>query len=141
MLHRLSGGILSVQVLVTALYQAEIGHYGTEVTQRRLRRVFRLPDVSLEWDSVRHSLSADGRLYIEIQLKPMRPYKCQLTTEELPLANDAAAGVDDVSSTCEVDDSRTEPLPGPSSCAAASPAAAATTSVVQNDLIHVQEPT
>jgi len=107
---------------VTALYEAEIGHYGTEVTQHRLRRVFRLPDVSLEWDSVRHSVGADGRLYIEIQLKPMRPYKCDMTTEELQVV------ADDASSTCEVDVSD-DPVPGPSDCGA-----------VENDVYHVQEP-
>jgi len=90
----------TVKVLVTALYEAEIGHYGTEVTQHRLRRVFRLPDLSLQWDSVKHSLVADGRLYIEIQLKPMQPYKCDMTTEELQVVNDAG---DDVSSTYDVD--------------------------------------
>lgn len=110
---------------MTALYEAEIGHYGTEVTQHRLRRVFRLPDVSLEWDSVKHSLSADGRLYIEIQLKPMQPYKCDMTTEELQVTNDV---VDDANSTCEVD-STTDPVPGPSSSSA----------VVHNDVSYTQE--
>jgi len=105
---------------VTALFEAEIGHYGTEVTQHRLRRVFRLPDVSLEFDSVRHSLGADGRLYIEIQLKPMQPYKCDMTTEELQLVNNAA---DDASSTFD-GDSAADPVPGPSS---------------YNDVSHVQD--
>jgi len=114
-------------VLVTALYEAEIGHYGTEVTKRRLRRVFRLPDVSLEWDSVRHSLGADGRLYIEIQLKPMQPYKCDMTTEELQVVNDV---VDDASSTCDVD-GVADPIPSTSGCTA-----------VQNDVgpSHAQDP-
>lgn len=96
---------------MTALYEAEIGHYGTEVTQHRLRRVFRLPDVSLEWDSVRHSLDADGRLYIEIQLKPMEPYKCDVTTEELQVVSDVA---DDASSTCDVN-STVDQVPASSS--------------------------
>ena len=109
---------------MTALFEAEIGHYGTEVTQHRLRRVFRLPDVSLEFDSVRHSLGADGRLFIEIQLKPMQPYKCDMTTEELQLASDVA---DDVSSTLDVD-SMADPVPGPSSYNA-----------LQNDVSHVHE--
>ena len=112
-----------VQVLVTALFEAEIGHYGTEVTQHRLRRVFRLPDVSLEFDSVRHNLGADGRLFIEIQLKPMQPYKCDMTTEELQLINDVA---DDSSSTLDVD-SVADPVPGPSNYNA----------VHQNDVTHV----
>ena len=109
-------------MLVTALYEAEIGHYGTEVTQRRLRRVFRLPDVSLEWDSVRHSLGADGRLNIEIQLKPMQPYKCDMTTEELQVV------ADDASSTCDVADSVADPRPRPS-----------TSSVAQNDVSLIQQ--
>jgi len=122
--------LCTVQVLVTALMEAEIGHYGTEVTQHRLRRVFRLPDVSLEFDSVRHSLGDDGRLYIEIQLKPMQPYKCDVTTEELQLVNDAAVA-DDVSSTFDVDstaEASAEPVPGPSSYSA-----------VQNDVSHISE--
>jgi len=114
----------TVKVLVTALYEAEIGHYGMEVTQHRLRRVFRLPDLSLEWDSVKHSLGADGRLYIEIQLKPMQPYKCDMTIEELQIVNDVA---DDASSTCDVN-SMADAVPGSSSCSA-----------VQNDVSYVQE--
>jgi hypothetical protein len=70
---------------VTARYEAEIGHYGTEVTQRRLERAFRLPDVSLEWDNVDYQLDADGRLNIEIRLAPARPYKCDQSVEELEL--------------------------------------------------------
>ena len=96
---------------MTALFEAEIGHYGTEVTQHRLRRVFRLPDMSLEFDSVRHSLGADGRLFVEIQLKPMQPYKCDMTTEELQLVNDDVA--DDPSSTLDVE-SMADHVPGPS---------------------------
>lgn len=121
----------TVQVLVTALFEAEIGHYGTEVTQHRLRRVFRLPDVSLEFDSVRHSLGDDGRLYIEIQLKPMQPYKCDVTTEELQLITDAA---NDTSSTLDVDSvsattpATGEPMPGTFSYSAA-----------QNDVSHTGE--
>ena len=110
------------EVLVTALYEAEIGHYGTEVTQHRLRRVFRLPDVSLEWDSVRHSLGADGRLLVEIQLKPVRPYKCDMTTEELQLVSDVA---DDASSTYDVEVTD-DPVAGPSDSVA-----------VENDVSHV----
>jgi len=116
---------------VTALFEAEIGHYGTEVTQHRLRRVFRLPDVSLEFDSVRHSLDDNGRLYIEIQLKPLQPYKCDMTTEELLLVNDVA---DDVISTFDDDsavdhaDSTPDPTPGHSSCKA-----------VQNDFSHTSQ--
>lgn len=70
---------------MTARYEAEIGHYGSEVTQRRLERVFRLPDVSLEWDNVDYQLDADGRLNIEIQLAPAQPYKCDQSVEELEL--------------------------------------------------------
>ena len=114
---------------MTALYEAEIGHYGTEVTQHRLRRVFRLPDVSLQWDSVRHSLGADGRLNIEIQLKPMQPFKCDTTTEELQFANDEVAP-NDASSTYDVDPAAAaaDPLPGPSNSSGA----------VQNDVCHAQ---
>jgi len=133
---------------VTALYDAEIGHYGTEVTQRRLRRVFRLPDVSLEWDTVRHSLGVDGRLYVEIhrirqmapppppaglyveiELKPVRPYKCDMTTEELQVVSDVA---DDVSSTYDVDvtDADGDAVAGPSDCRGA----------VDDDRPHLDEP-
>jgi len=152
-------------LLVTALYDAEIGHYGTEVTQHRLRRVFRLPDVSLEWDSVRHNLAADGRLYVEIQLKPstagqasdceerlrnslcrvgrktslsiqlkpMRPYKCDMTTEELQI--DDVVDDDVSSTTCDVTD---EPVAGPSwECTATSAASAsAASAAAENDLSH-----
>jgi len=110
---------------VTAVYEAEIGHYGTEVTQHRLRRVFRLPDVSLEWDSVKHSLGDDGQLYIEIQLKPMLPYKCDMTTEELQVASDAA---DESSSMRDVDGTE-DPVTVHSSCGA-----------VHNDVSYMQEP-
>jgi len=72
-------------VQVKARYEAEIGHYGTEVTQRRLERVFRVPDISLEWDKVEHHLDPDGRLNIAISLVPARPYKCDQTVEELEL--------------------------------------------------------
>ena len=70
---------------MTARYDAEIGHYGTEVTQRRMKRVFRLPDSSLEWDTVEHRLGPDGQLHVVIRLVPVRPYKCDLTVEELEL--------------------------------------------------------
>ena len=76
----------SRQLEVTASYDAEIGYYGSEVTCRRVRRVFRLPDCVTDVDRVDYDLSPDGHLDIEILLKPERPYKFDVTTEELDLA-------------------------------------------------------
>lgn len=70
------------QLQMTAFYDAEIGYYGSQVTQRRLQRTFRLPQ-RVKVDAVHHSLSPDGFLKFEIVLVKEGPYKCDVTTEEL----------------------------------------------------------
>ena len=72
------------QLQVIASYDAEIGVRGSEVTKRRLERLFRLPErMAQRVESVDYSLNRDGFLNFEILLKPEEPYKCDITTEEL----------------------------------------------------------
>lgn len=78
------------QLQMTAFYDAEIGYYGSQVTQRRLQRTFRLPQ-SVKVDAVHHSLSPDGFLKFEIVLVKEGPYKWEVTTEEL-VGEDKAEG-------------------------------------------------
>lgn len=78
------------QLQMTAFYDAEIGYYGSQVTQRRLQRTFRLPQ-RVKVDAVHHSLSPDGFLKFEIVLVKEGPYKCDVTTEEL-VGEDKAEG-------------------------------------------------
>ena len=70
------------RLMITAAYDAEVGKYGRMVNKRELRRQYMLPE-NLHVDTVKHSLSPDGKLYIEIVLKDETPYKCEVTTEDL----------------------------------------------------------
>jgi len=69
-------------LFVSAAYDAEIGVYGAQVTQRELKKQFRLPDC-VEVENVDHMLTPDGKLYVDILLKSRHPYKCHVTTEDL----------------------------------------------------------
>ena len=70
------------KLTVHASYDAEIGLYGSQVTQRQLHKEFRLPDF-ITVESVEHSLSDDGQLFVDIELKADPLFKCQVTTEDL----------------------------------------------------------
>lgn len=67
---------------VAAHYEANIGKYGMQHSQHRMKREFSLPS-SLEVDSVHHSLAPDGRLYVEMVLRSDLLYKCKITTEKV----------------------------------------------------------
>jgi len=67
---------------VTAFYDEEIGHYGAQITQRKIERVFRLPDRT-DVETVIHRFTPEGYLNFEIVLKKEVPFKCDVTTEEL----------------------------------------------------------
>lgn len=71
------------RLVVTASYDAEIGVYGFQVTQREFRKELRLPE-HCQVERVEHSLTAEGKLHVDLILRSDRPYKCQVTTEELP---------------------------------------------------------
>jgi HSP20 family molecular chaperone IbpA len=74
------------RLTIAAQYEADIGKYGAQHSQRQMRREFRLPD-SLEVDSVHHTLAPDGRLYVEILLRSDLLYKCKVTTEKVDFEN------------------------------------------------------
>ena len=74
------------KLAIMAHYEADIGKYGMQHSQRQLRREFRLPE-SLEVDTVHHSLGPDGRLYVEIVLKNDLLFKCKITTEKVDIEN------------------------------------------------------
>lgn len=71
-------------LVVTASYDAEIGVYGFQVTQREFRKELRLPQ-HCDVERVDHSLTPEGKLYVDLTLKNGKPYKCEVTTEELPV--------------------------------------------------------
>ena len=69
-------------ITICAAYDIEVGKYGQMRNKRELKRDYKLPK-TLKIDSVKHSLSPDGKLYIEIILCNESPYKCRITTEDV----------------------------------------------------------
>lgn len=55
-----------------------------QVTQREFRKELRLPQ-HCDVERVDHSLTPEGKLYVDLTLKNGKPYKCEVTTEELPV--------------------------------------------------------
>lgn len=69
-------------ITIRAAYDVEVGKYGQMRNKREMKRDYKLPE-KLKIDTVKHSLSPDGKLYIEIILRNESPYKCQITTEDV----------------------------------------------------------
>ena len=70
------------RLTIKAAYDAEVGKYGQMKNKRELRRQYMLPETIMV-DEVIHSLSPDGKLFVEIVLKAETPYKCEVTTEDM----------------------------------------------------------
>lgn len=82
-------------LVVTASYDAEIGVYGFQVTQREFRKELRLPQ-HCEVERVDHSLTPEGKLYVDLTLKNGKAYKCEVTTEELLASAEDGPEVDEL---------------------------------------------
>ncbi|KAK2164963.1 hypothetical protein LSH36_57g08047 [Paralvinella palmiformis] len=67
---------------IIAGYREDVGRYGTSTSARQIRREYRLPE-TIEVESVRHAITPDGRLLVEILLKNEKPIRCEVTTEEI----------------------------------------------------------
>ena len=77
------------KLVISAHYDAAIGKYGEMVRERDFKKEFEIPEF-IHLESVHHTLSPDGRLFVELVLKPEAPYKCEVTTEDLS-ADDKAS--------------------------------------------------
>lgn len=70
------------KLIIEARYDVAIGKYGEMCRERDFKKEFEIPD-TIEVESVHHVLSPDGRLFVELLLKPKPPYKCDVTTEDI----------------------------------------------------------
>ena len=68
---------------VTAFYAVEVGAKGMEITQRELKKEFRLPE-HIHVDEVNYALTKEGMLLVEILLNDIgQAYRCLVTTEDV----------------------------------------------------------
>ena len=67
---------------IVAAYNEDVGRYGTQVSAREIRREYLLPE-SVDVDLVKHAITPDGRLLMEILLKKEEAFHCEVTTEEI----------------------------------------------------------
>ena len=70
------------KLTIRAAYTEEVGKYAGAKSGRDLKREYMLPE-SVNVDTVKHALSQDGKLHIEILLKHEKLFSCNVETEEV----------------------------------------------------------
>ncbi|ELU09185.1 hypothetical protein CAPTEDRAFT_224386 [Capitella teleta] len=74
--------VVDHKLTIEARYDVAIGKYGEMCRERDFKKEFAIPE-TIEVDSVNHAFSPDGRLFVELTLKPKPPYVCDVTTEDI----------------------------------------------------------